>query len=88
VTRLGKRQIGPTLGGKNLFFDFSLPNPGRAPRDLALPFFNEIEPRDFVEEYRPDLLFSASAGTKTVVLQGGEGDNLDADCLAISLYAN
>ncbi|HNU28734.1 MAG TPA: hypothetical protein PKN00_06025 [Sedimentisphaerales bacterium] len=56
--RLGKRQIGPTLRGENLFLDSSLSNPGRASMNRSYPFFNEIEPRDFVEEYRPDLPFS------------------------------
>ncbi|MBP7049625.1 MAG: endonuclease/exonuclease/phosphatase family protein [Phycisphaerae bacterium] len=30
-------------------------------QEFRCSFFNEIEPRDFVEEYRPDLLFSSSA---------------------------
>ncbi|HNS21666.1 MAG TPA: hypothetical protein PKH24_14270, partial [Sedimentisphaerales bacterium] len=61
--RLGKRRIGPTLGWKNLLLGFSIPNLGRAPRYGTYSFFNEIEPGDFVEEYRPDLPFSSAGAS-------------------------
>ncbi len=61
----GAAWSGPEKGASGLLWggrieegDSSPPNPGRASRDSPSRFFNEIEPRDFVEEYRPDPPFS------------------------------
>ncbi|HNS21680.1 MAG TPA: glycerate kinase [Sedimentisphaerales bacterium] len=53
----GKRQIGPTLRGKNPRLDFSLSNPGRAPSDMNPALFKEINKEISLNNIGPICLF-------------------------------
>jgi hypothetical protein len=54
----GKWEIGPALERKNHAFRFFLFKSEKPDGNNMDRFFKEIEERDFLEEYRPNLPFS------------------------------
>jgi hypothetical protein len=50
--------IRPTLGRKNLFFDFSFPNRKPGDEGWVGPILPGNRGTDFLEEYRPNVHFA------------------------------